>query len=204
MQGGPATTPDCCSPAASPRPVLVLGLGNILFADKGVGVHVVERLRQRYAIPDAIDVLDGSSARRVRYRDIVGREHLIVVDAVDSHSPPGTLVTLEHDAVPAFFRGKISQQQMALSDILTALHISGAKPTDVTLIGIQPERLGSGLALSALVSDQLDALLQQLVAVLERLGYRLRPRDDWHSPGAATERSASEPAPACDTNSGTP
>ena len=155
----------------TPKPILVLGLGNILIQDEGIGVRVVERLVEHYQIPADVDVLDGGTAGLALYDDIVGRKHLVVVDAIDNRCEPGTLITLRGDEVPSFFRNKVSPHQMALSDILAALEIMGEKPAEVVVIGIQPKDLGTGLEMSDLIGNQIDILVQQVVDELRRLGY---------------------------------
>ena len=155
----------------TPNPVLVLGLGNILIQDEGIGVRVVERLVECYDIPAEVDVLDGGTAGLALYDDIVGRKHLIVVDAIENRCEPGTLITLRGEDVPSFFRNKVSPHQMALSDILAALEIMGEKPAQVVVIGIQPKDLGTGLEMSELISSQVDILVQRVIDQLGELGY---------------------------------
>jgi hydrogenase maturation protease len=163
--------------APFPPPVLVLGLGNILLQDEGVGVRVVERLQREYELSPQVDVLDGGTAGMALYDDIIGRRHLIVVDAVNAGKPPGTVVTLTGGQVPALFRNKVSPHQMALSDVLAALEIMGEKPAGVTVIGVQPKDLGTGLELSPLIAGRVATLLAGVVQALSDLGYSPRKRE---------------------------
>lgn len=152
-------------------PVLVLGVGNILLSDEGVGVRVVERLAQRYELPAQVEVLDGGTAGMALMEHLHGRRHVIVVDAVKSGAAPGTLVTLTGEAVPTFFAAKISPHQIALADVLALLELSGERPAEITVIGIEPESLDTGLELTSTIARRLDELEAQVVASLTELGY---------------------------------
>jgi hydrogenase maturation protease len=152
-------------------PVLVLGLGNILLQDEGIGVRVIERLKRDFEFPADVEVLDGGTAGMALYEHIIDREHLVVVDAVKTGRAPGTLITLNNDEVPAFFRNKVSPHQLALSDILAALQIAGNSPPQITVIGIEPLQLDTGLDMSATVTDQIGVLVKMVVEHLCQLGY---------------------------------
>lgn len=157
------------------KPVLVLGLGNILLQDEGVGVRVVQHLHQTYRFPPEVEVMDGGTAGMALYEHIIDRSHLIVVDAVNTGDPPGTLVSLEQDAVPFYFSTKVSPHQMALSDILAALQIVGHTLPEIVLLGIVPVTLTTGIGLSDPVSKQLDTLVDMTVERLQRIGREIQP-----------------------------
>jgi hydrogenase maturation protease len=158
------------------RPVLVLGLGNILLHDEGIGVRVVQRLQQIYRFPPEVELLDGGTAGMALYEHIIERSHLIVIDAVNTGDPPGTLVSLEREAVPAYFCTKVSPHQMALSDILAALQIGDYPLPETILLGIVPVTLSTGIGLSDPVARQLDTLVDMTINRLERIGRKIRPR----------------------------
>jgi hydrogenase maturation protease len=158
------------------KPVLVLGLGNILLQDEGVGVRVVQHLHQTYRFPPEVEVMDGGTAGMALYEHIIDRSHLIVIDAVNTGDPPGTLVTLERKAVPAYFRTRVSPHQMALSDILAALQIGGHPLPETVLLGIVPVALQTGIGLSYPVAKQLDTLVEMTLDRLGRIGHEFRPR----------------------------
>ena len=158
------------------RPVLVLGLGNILLQDEGIGVRVLQRLQHAYAFPPDVELLDGGTAGMALYEHVIDRSHLIVIDAVNTGDPPGTLVTLEHDQVPAYFRTKVSPHQMALSDILAALQIGGQPLPKIVLFGIVPVSLATGIGLSESVAEKLDTLVEMTLNRLARIGRESRAR----------------------------
>ncbi|WP_455202774.1 HyaD/HybD family hydrogenase maturation endopeptidase, partial [Kaarinaea lacus] len=157
------------------QPVLVLGLGNILIQDEGIGVRVVEQLQRDYEFPAEVEVMDGGTAGMALYEHIVGRSHVIVVDAVKTGRAPGTLVKLDNEDVPAFFRNKVSPHQMALSDILAALKVGGEQLPEMVVVGIEPVILGTGLEMSEEVSGKLGALVDKTLECLRERGIEAVP-----------------------------
>ena len=156
----------------APRsPVLVLGMGNLLLEDEGLGVRALEILQQRYEIPPEVELLDGGTTGMGLLDDISGRKHLIVLDAVQTGDPPGTLVRLAGDDVPVYFSMRISPHQLGLSDVLATLELSGAKPAEVVVLGLVPQSLEMSLELSEFIRGKLDGLVQAALEELAGLGY---------------------------------
>ena len=156
---------------AAQAPVLVLGLGNILLQDEGVGVAVIERLQRDYRLPEGVELLDGGTSGMTLLDDMRMRDKLIVVDAVRTGPAPGTVVVLRGDQVPAFFRSKVSPHQLALSDVLAVLTLTGEKPLDVTVVGVEPLSLETKLGLTDVVEGCLDTLIAQVFDELRSSGY---------------------------------
>lgn len=146
---------------------LVLGLGNILLGDEGVGVRAVEALGRDPRLPPGVDLVDGGTAGMSLIDILASRERVIVVDAVRSDEPPGTVLRLDGDDVPAFFRTRISPHQLGLSEVLAALTLTGELPKRVTLIGIEPLDLSLGLELTPLVAGVIDRVVGLVLAALE-------------------------------------
>ena len=164
-------------------PVLVLGLGNILLQDEGVGVAVIERLQRRYRVPDEVELLDGGTSGMSLLDDIRNREHLIVVDAVRTGKPAGTEVVLTGEEVPAFLCNKVSPHQLALSDVLAALTLMNESPQQVTVVGMEPLSLETHLGLSDMVASRLQSLTERVIEHIEAAGYvvdQLKP-EAWNN-----------------------
>jgi hydrogenase maturation protease len=158
--------------------VLVLGAGNILLSDEGIGVRVVEALQERYQVPECVELLDGGTCGMDLLDVIAERDHLIIVDAVNTGSPPGTLVRLHDGQIPAVFRTKSSPHQLGLQDVLALLGLLETAPRHVTVIGVQPESLDLGLALTPTIAARLDALVRMVVDELAATGVPLVARGD--------------------------
>lgn len=155
--------------------ILVLGIGNTLLRDEGVGVRVIESLTTRYALPDEVEVLDGGTAGMDLLDAISGRDVLIVCDAVKADAPPGTVVRITGDDVPACFRNKLSPHQVGLSDVLATLKLLGELPPVVSIVGIVPEDLSLGTDLSLTASDAVDHALTTIIDELAAAGIDIGP-----------------------------
>lgn len=149
---------------------LVLGLGNILLGDEGVGVRAVEALARSPRLPAGVEVVDGGTAGMSLIDTLASRERVIVIDAVRSGEPPGTVLRLDGDDVPAFFRTRISPHQLGLSEVLAALTLTHELPKRVTLIGIEPLNLELGLDLTSVVAGVIDRVVEMVLAELEAAG----------------------------------
>jgi len=150
---------------------LVLGLGNILLSDEGVGVRVVERLLEQYDFPEGVRVMDGGTLGLDLLPYVEDASRLLVVDAVQARKPPGTLVRMVGDEVPIFLdASKVSPHQEGLQDLLAVAVLKDYLPDEVVFWGAQIESLGVGLELSSAVAAQVDALAGKVLEELARWG----------------------------------
>lgn len=149
----------------------MLGLGNILLSDEGVGVRVVERLLEQYDFPEGVRVMDGGTLGLDLLPYVEDASRLLVVDAVQARKPPGTLVRMMGDEIPIFLdASKVSPHQEGLQDLLAVAVLKGYLPDEVVFWGAQIESLGVGLELSAPVAAQVDALAGKVLEELARWG----------------------------------
>jgi hydrogenase maturation protease len=145
---------------------LVLGVGNLLLSDEGVGLRVAERLMASFELPPTVRVLDGGTLGMDLLYHLEGITNLLVIDAVETGKEPGTLIRLENDQVPAFLSIKISPHQIGVPDMLFAAKLKEMYPENVVLLGVQPADLGVGLELSPEVGEQVDVLVEQAIEQL--------------------------------------
>lgn len=155
---------------------IVLGIGNTILRDDGVGVHAAEALQRAYGLPEGVQVLDGGTAGMELLDPLADADLLLVLDAVRSGQPPGRLVRLAGDEVPVFFRNKLSPHQVSLCDVLAGLEFAGHGPKDLVLIGVEPEDMGLGLELTDTVQAQLPAMVAMAVQALGERGIVLQRR----------------------------
>jgi len=155
--------------------VLVLGIGNLLLSDEGVGVKAVEELENRYDCSDAVEIVDGgtSGSELLPYFD--DRSHILIIDAVKTGNQPGTIVRIENP--PAFFQKKISPHQIGLADVLGLAAITDNLPRNITLFGIEPKELSTGLDLSTEVSRNLSRLVDMVVEELKSIGVKVQAKN---------------------------
>jgi hydrogenase maturation protease len=161
----------------NPVQTLVLGVGNLLMSDEGVGVQVIQRLVTAYQLPEEVQVLDGGTLGMDLLYYLEGVENLLLIDAVEAHQDPGTLIRLEGDEVPAFLSIKISPHQLGIPDMLAAARLKDVYPQRIVLWGVQPERLEIGLDLSPKVESQVDTILQNILDQLQTWGHILVPKE---------------------------
>jgi len=150
--------------------IVVLGVGNILLSDEGVGVRAVEQLREDYLLPPEVEIIDGGTSGMEMLEDLAGADHLLIVDAVRSGQPPGTIVKIAGEDVPVFFKTKLSPHQIGLSDVLATLVLTGEQPGATTVIGVEPESLETAMALTPTVAAQMPKLVGILAEELRALG----------------------------------
>jgi hydrogenase maturation protease len=153
---------------------VVLGIGNILLTDEGVGVRVIEALEQEYDLPPEVEVIDGGTCGMEMLEQLEDLDGLVVVDCVRCGQAPATPVLLKGDDVPVFFRTKLSPHQVSLSDVLASLEFTGRAPKSIAIVGMQPVSMALGLELSPEVAARLPELLAMTLVELRLLGIEAR------------------------------
>ncbi|MFA7270536.1 MAG: HyaD/HybD family hydrogenase maturation endopeptidase [Sterolibacterium sp.] len=160
----------------TPAKTIVLGIGNILLSDEGVGVRAIEALHEHFEIPADVEVIDGGTSAMELLDDLSHAKLLIVVDALKAGRPPGSIVRLSGDEVPVFFRSKLSPHQIGLSDVLATLELLGEAPRETIIVGIQPATLTLGMEISNEVKAMLPEVIRLVVADLRHHGFEPQPR----------------------------
>jgi len=156
------------------KKICVIGMGNILLRDEGVGVHAVEALKRKYDFPEGVRLLDGGTLGLDLLHLIEGMDGVLFVDAVDLKRSPGTLAVIEGEGLPSLLEPKLSLHHVGLSDLLFASSFLGTRPAEIALVGIQPETLEIGLELSKTVMDRFEQLLQAIVEKLREWGLEIK------------------------------
>lgn len=162
----------------SEKRILIIGMGNVLMQDEGVGVRAVEELENRYVIPSNVNVVDGGTTGMELFEPIRNCDQLLVADAINTGDAYGTLVRIANEQIPAFFQTKLSNHQLGLSDLLALLTLKGEVPEHVAIIGMVPHSLENRLGLTAEAEAGLDAMVAMLVSELADMGVVLKPRDE--------------------------
>lgn len=150
--------------------IIVLGVGNILLSDEGVGVRAVEKLQRDFVLPAGVEVIDGGTTGMEMLEDLAGADHILIVDAVRSGNAPASIVRIAGEQVPVFFRTKLSPHQIGLSDVLATLVLTGEQPGGVTVIGVEPVSLETAMELSPQVEAVLPEVVSLMVEELRQLG----------------------------------
>lgn len=141
---------------------LVLGIGNVLWADEGFGVRAVEALHAAYAFPETVVLQDGGTLGLNLYEQVASAPRVIVFDAIDFRLPPGTLAVLRDAEVPAWGRAKLSPHQTGFNDILALARLNGRGPRSMVAIGVQPVELDD---FGGSLRDAVRARLREAVTI---------------------------------------
>lgn len=150
--------------------VTLLGLGNILLTDEGVGVWAVREVARRFRLPPAVEVVDGGTAGLDLLPYVEDREHLLVVDAVQFQREPGFMGWLEGEEVLAGGGAQASLHHLGLREVLGAAMLLDRAPKEVLLLGVQPHLLTTGVGLSPLLQARLPEVVGEIVARLTAWG----------------------------------
>ncbi|MDK9726515.1 MAG: HyaD/HybD family hydrogenase maturation endopeptidase [Sterolibacteriaceae bacterium MAG5] len=154
---------------------VVLGIGNTILTDEGVGVRAVEALQQRYALPENVEPVDGGTAGMELIEALSGLDLLVVLDTIVAGKAPGTVISLAGDDIPVFFRKKLSPHQIGLSDVLASLELLGELPKETLVFGVQPVSLELGTELTPTVAEKVPELAELAAGALRQRGYVLEP-----------------------------
>lgn len=157
--------------------VLVLGIGNVLWADEGFGVRCVERLAQNWCFGADVRLLDGGTQGLYLLPFLEEADILLVFDAVDYGLAPGTLKIVENDEVPRFMGAKkMSLHQTGFQDVIATAQLMGYCPETLLLIGCQPEELEDyGGGLRDVVAAQIDPAVRYALERLNGWGVAAQP-----------------------------
>lgn len=172
--------------SGDPRSLLVLGLGNVLCRDDGVGIAAVEELCRRYEAPAGVRILDGGTLGLALLAHVGDADDLILVDAIRAEAPPGSLVRLAGDEVAPAVRERLSVHQIGVADLLDGMLWLGLRPKNAVLLGLVPETLEVGVGCSPAVAAVLPLLVEEVAREAADLGHALRRRQD----GESSESSA--------------
>jgi hydrogenase maturation protease len=158
---------------------LILGIGNVLYADEGFGVRCVENFNARFVFPDTIRVMDGGTQGIFLLPWVRSASRLLIFDAIDFGLEPATLKLIMGDDVPRYMGAKkVSMHQTGFQEVLSAADLAGELPEELVLIGVQPELLDDyGGSLRPCVKAQIDPAIRLGLEILNDWNVTARLRD---------------------------
>lgn len=155
--------------------VAVVGIGNVLLSDEGVGVHVLNKLKDSYLFPENVELIDAGTIGLDLLPFIEGKERVLFIDAVNFKSKPGTIGELNNGEIPEYFSSnKLSVHQISLPDTLAAGRLLGTIPEVMSLIGIQPDNIDTGYGLSPKIQDKFEFLILKVLDKLSEWGVNVK------------------------------
>ncbi len=150
------------------KKTLVLGVGNLLLSDDGVGIHTIQRLQAAHRLPEEVQVVDGGTCGLDLLQFLEGIERLIIVDAAKMGKPVGTVVRLEGEQVPAYLSLKTSPHEIGLPELLFAAKLTKIYPAEVIVFGVEPESIETSLEMTPAVAARVDELVELVAAEVAR------------------------------------
>lgn len=175
------------------RDVLVLGIGNILWADEGFGSRAAEMFNQRYADIEGVECADGGTLGFYLINLITSSRRILVFDCCDFREKPGTMKVLRKDDIVIWLSTKISPHQTGLSDLLAQAEILGKAPEEIVVIGVQPQELNDyGGGLTPTVHACLGPAMKMAEEELAKWGYQLKRRAPGEKVQPLMDRSVEE------------
>jgi len=161
---------------SAPLRLLILGLGNVLCRDDGLGVFAVEILRRQYRIPEETNVLDGGTLGLSLLPQLDNADAVIFVDAIRIDAPAGTLVRLEGDDVLPAVRERLSVHQIGVADLLDAMRLLDKTPPQLILVGLVPESIDLCHGCSPPILARMADLVERVAFEARQLGCALELR----------------------------
>ncbi|MGE5027435.1 MAG: HyaD/HybD family hydrogenase maturation endopeptidase [Betaproteobacteria bacterium] len=146
-----------------PHPkTVVMGVGNLLWADEGFGPRAAARMMASGQVSDDVEVIDGGTQGIYLLPIIQSARRLLVFDAVDFGREPGQIVVLRDGEIPVFFGQRpLSLHQTAFTDVLAAAELTGMMPEAVTVVGVQLENIDEwGGDLTPAVAEAMDRAIR--------------------------------------------
>ncbi|CAC9484578.1 Hydrogenase 1 maturation protease HyaD [uncultured Gammaproteobacteria bacterium] len=158
--------------------VLILGVGNILWADEGFGVRTVEAINQQYEFNDEVKLMDGGTLGLYLIQHVQECDLLIVFDAIDYGLKPGTMKLIHDEDVPKFMGAKkMSLHQTGFQEVLSTAELTGETPDHIFLIGVQPVQLEDfGGSLRDEVKVQIQPAINECLKYLDGYGVTYKKR----------------------------
>lgn len=156
--------------------VVVLGVGNPLMGDDGFGIEAVQRLQERWTLPESVHCVDGGTWGMALLPEFDRADVLIVLDAIECSRTPGTVVRISGENVPRRLPPHLSPHEINLHELFALADLRGTMPETVVALGVQPERIDWEVGLSPAVARALDSVADAAAMELRALGYIVAPR----------------------------
>jgi hydrogenase maturation protease len=150
---------------------VVLGLGNILNRDEGLGVHALHALSNQLAThPAELELLDGGVMGLDLLAVVEECSHLLILDAIDAKQPGGTVIEMRKDEIPLYRGVELSEHQVSFQEVLGLALFRDRLPEHLHLIGVQPADLAAGTELSPTVAGTLPEVIERAMRLLTSWG----------------------------------
>ena len=152
---------------------MLLGLGNLLLGDEGLGVHVLRRFVAGYRCEPPITLIDGGTAGLELLPLFRDHARILMIDALDSGRPLGTVSLIRDQDIRRALEVKLSLHHLGLAEVLALLDLLDEVPAELVLIGVAPQRMALNLELSPAITAAIPVIIAAVQSVLTGWGVRL-------------------------------
>ena len=142
--------------------ITILGIGNTLYTDEGLGVHAIAALEKQYGQDAQVELIDGSTDGMSLLGPVEDTDYLIVIDAINAGKEGGTIIELHGNDIPAYYGIKMSIHQLGFQEVLLASKLREKYPKNIVMIGMQPTSLELAIGLSKTNEAQLPELIKRV------------------------------------------
>ena len=140
--------------------ITILGIGNTLYTDEGLGVHALAALQEKYGMDQQVELVDGSTDRMSLLGPVEDTDYLIVIDAINAGKEGGHIIELHGNDISAYYGIKMSIHQLGFQEVLLASKLRERYPKNIVMLGMQPTSLELGIGLSETNEAQLPELIK--------------------------------------------
>ncbi|MGG3470176.1 HyaD/HybD family hydrogenase maturation endopeptidase [Neobacillus pocheonensis] len=143
--------------------ITILGIGNTLFSDEGVGIHLLPLLEVELKSYENVEIIEGLTDGMRLLGPVEEAENLIIIDAINAGKEGGTIISLVGDEIPAYFGVKMSIHQLGFQEVLFAAKMRERYPKQIVMFGMQPTSLELGVELTETNQSKLGELAKVVV-----------------------------------------
>lgn len=160
--------------------IVILGIGNVLLSDEGLGVRVIKILEDFFLFPEEVELVDGGVGGFFLIPYVEKAKKLLIVDAIKGDGPPGTFYKFKKEELPSNIVEKLSLHELSFKDILFLVSLRGKMPEEVIILGLEPKVLELGNSLSLELRKNLKRLIEEILIQLKDWGIEPVPKKDLH------------------------
>lgn len=160
------------NPSITDKKINIIGIGNTLYTDEGVGVHIMPYLEEALSGFNNVELLEGATDGMRLLEPVEEADYLIIIDAINAGKPGGEMITIRQEEIPRYYGVKMSVHQVGFQEVLFAADLRGRLPEEMVMFGIQPDSLDLHIGLSDKVKGKLPDLVASVVEQVQQWSER--------------------------------
>ena len=154
--------------------IAILGIGNLLQRDEGVGVHLINQLERDYSFSPHINLIDGGTMGTDLLPYLEQNDKIIILDAVNFNEPPGFIGVIKNDDILRRLNTKLSIHHLGITDVLSSARLLDIEPSEIYLIGIQPKNIEMGTDLTDEIKQKTSKMIEEAIKKLREWGVNVQ------------------------------